>query len=523
MTENGALPAYAELHCLSNFSFLRGASHPEELVARAHQLGYSALAITDECSFAGVVRAHTAAKECGLPLILGSEIRLGHGPQLVLLATDRDGYGNLSELITRGRRRGVKGRYVLEAGDLDQGLPGCLHCSCRGRCRIWSKRAGSPNAFPGAPGSPWNCCAERATKRASPHCAHSAQPALCRSWPQATCTCTCARGASCRTRSPPSVSASPLAQCGQALYPNAERHLRLRLRLANLYPRDLLEETLRIAARCSFSLDCLRYEYPEEIVPPGATPSGHLRALTAAGLARRFPMGVPEKVRALIEHELATDRRARLRALLSDRARHRGLRAQQGHPLPGPRLGREFGGVLRAGHHRSRSGAHEHAVRAFHFARAQRAARHRRRLRAPAARRSDPVHIRQVRARARGAGRDGDPLPAEERDPRLRQGARPGTRPGRAAGEVALLVGPAPEPARAPARSRLRSDQPDHSSPARAGGCADRFSAPPVAACRRLRHRARPAVAPGADRERRHGRAQRDPVGQGRSRCAWAY
>ena len=123
---DSALPAYAELHCLSNFSFLRGASHPEELVARAQQLGYSALALTDECSFAGVVRAHTAARECGLPLILGSEIQLADGPQLVLLATGREGYGNLSELITLGRRRGAKGNYILETKDLDQGLPGCL-------------------------------------------------------------------------------------------------------------------------------------------------------------------------------------------------------------------------------------------------------------------------------------------------------------------------------------------------------------------------------------------------------------
>jgi len=126
MTESATLPAYAELHCLSNFSFLRGASHPEELVARAQQLGYSALALTDECSFAGVVRAHTAARECGLPLILGSEIQLADGPQLVLLATGREGYGNLSELITLGRRRGAKGNYILETKDLDQGLPGCL-------------------------------------------------------------------------------------------------------------------------------------------------------------------------------------------------------------------------------------------------------------------------------------------------------------------------------------------------------------------------------------------------------------
>ena len=97
-----ALPAYAELHCLSNFTFLRGASHPEELVKRAAELGYSALAITDECSFAGAVRAHMAAKECGLPLIVGTELRLDDGPRLVLLATSRDGYGNLSGLITTG-------------------------------------------------------------------------------------------------------------------------------------------------------------------------------------------------------------------------------------------------------------------------------------------------------------------------------------------------------------------------------------------------------------------------------------
>src|SRR5215470_12957637 len=97
------LPAYAELHCVSNFTFLRGASHPEELVSRAAALGYSALALTDECSFAGAVRAHVAAKDIGLQLIVGSEIQLKDGPKLVLLATDRGGYGHLADLITRGR------------------------------------------------------------------------------------------------------------------------------------------------------------------------------------------------------------------------------------------------------------------------------------------------------------------------------------------------------------------------------------------------------------------------------------
>src|SRR3989475_5836714 len=120
------LPAYAELHCLPNFTFLRGASHREELVKRAAGLGYSALAVTDECSLAGAVRAHVAAKDLGLPLVIGSEIRLNDGPKLVMLATDRESYGNLSELITRGRRRGRKGSYSLARSDLDSALPGCL-------------------------------------------------------------------------------------------------------------------------------------------------------------------------------------------------------------------------------------------------------------------------------------------------------------------------------------------------------------------------------------------------------------
>src|SRR5512142_1919714 len=117
---------YAELHCLSNFTFLRGASHAEELAERAHELGYAALAITDECSMAGVVRAHGAAKKCGLKLIVGSEIRFAEGLRIVLLATNRTGYGNLSALITRGRRNAGKGSYSLALEDIRHGVTGCL-------------------------------------------------------------------------------------------------------------------------------------------------------------------------------------------------------------------------------------------------------------------------------------------------------------------------------------------------------------------------------------------------------------
>ena len=112
------LPAYAELHCLSNFSFLRGASSPEELAERAQALGYAALAITDECSVSGAVRAHFAAKEAGLPLLIGSEFALVDGVTLVLLATDRESYGNLTQLITRGRRQAKKGAYALSRDDV---------------------------------------------------------------------------------------------------------------------------------------------------------------------------------------------------------------------------------------------------------------------------------------------------------------------------------------------------------------------------------------------------------------------
>src|SRR5258708_38072284 len=121
-----ALPAYAELHCVSNFTFLRGASRPEELVERAAQLGYAALAITDECSLAGIVRAHIAAKEYKLKLIIGAEFRLADGLKLVLLAPDREAYGDLSQLITTARRRSAKGSYHLDWNDVDHGAGACL-------------------------------------------------------------------------------------------------------------------------------------------------------------------------------------------------------------------------------------------------------------------------------------------------------------------------------------------------------------------------------------------------------------
>ena len=344
------LPAYAELHCLSNFTFLRGASHPEELVQRAHELGYSALAITDECSFAGAVRAHVEAKKYGLKLIIGTEIRLVDGLKLVLLAIDRESYGHLSALITRGRMNASKGSYRLARADLEQNLDGCLavlvppalpaanlpiptltpDLSPRGReearASLLPPGEGSGMRDREGPGVRENEILQHARFVAErfPHRAwiaaeflhgpnDRARLAALRKLGKSTGLPLVAAGdVHMHVRSRKALQDTltairlgmPVHALGHALYPNAEQHLRLRLRLAQIYPPDLLAETLRIAERCDFSLDSLRYEYPDEIVPEGLTPANYLRKLTEQGLARRFPQGAPAHVRNLIEHEL---------------------------------------------------------------------------------------------------------------------------------------------------------------------------------------------------------------------------
>jgi error-prone DNA polymerase len=294
------LPEYAELHCLSNFSFLRGASHPEELVERAVALGYTALALTDECSLAGIVRAHVAAQAHPLKLIAGTELRLEDGTRLVLLAPDRLAYGKLCALITTGRRRGKKGTYLLARADVE---------TCAGSSLLALLLEGDAHWLAGHfPGRAWIAAelhrgpndrvrldALRALSRASGlplSAAGDVHMHLSSRRPLQDALTAIRLG-------------TPLEHCGSALFANAERHLRARVRLAQLYPPELLAETVAIAARCDFSLDELRYEYPEELVPPGHTPAGWLAKLAADGLAWRFPGGVPQKVRSLVDYELA--------------------------------------------------------------------------------------------------------------------------------------------------------------------------------------------------------------------------
>jgi len=299
---------YAELHALSNFSFLRGASHPEELVDRAKHLGYSALALTDECSLAGVVRAHAAAKEIGLPLIIGAEFNCIEGLKLVALATDRASYGALSRLISKARRASPKGSYALARADLEDALPGCLI--------IWLPRLRNATPHPEQNG-PW--LRERFFGRlwigvellTGGHDARRLQQ-LERLGEALQLPCVAAGDVHMHRRGRRALQdvltairlSVPVAAAGYALYPNGERCLRPVARLRELYPKPLLAQTLAIAERCRFKLDELRYEYPEEIVPPGATPTSHLRALTLAGAAYRWPAGVPPAARDNIEHEL---------------------------------------------------------------------------------------------------------------------------------------------------------------------------------------------------------------------------
>ena len=336
------LPGYAELHCRSNFSFLTGASHPSELVERAKALRYSALAITDECSLSGVVRAHVAAREAGLHLIIGSEMRLTlpgdakakasqkngeasedeEGPQpharLVLLAQTRRGYGNLSHWITVARRRAPKGSYLAHPGDIEgkvpnaptlAGLPECLALLVPDASQsfetvfahaMWLKtwfqdRASLAVSLLRRPGD------EELLKVVRRVAEFTGLPIV-------------ATGdvlMHLRSRKPLQdvLSATrlklPVTQCGLRLGSNAEQYLRSRARLGSLYEREWLENSLALAGRCGFSLAELKYEYPREVVPEGKTPIEHLRHMAYEGLERRYPGKNATHWMPTIEKELA--------------------------------------------------------------------------------------------------------------------------------------------------------------------------------------------------------------------------
>lgn len=306
---------YAELVARSNFSFLQGASHPEDLVARAHELGYHALALNDEASVSGSVRAHLAGESLGLKVIHGAQFILTNGLRLAFLVRNRAGWAELCRLITLGRRRAEKGHYELRPEDFEShAMANCL--------ALWLPSPTQPEPSL-HPDGRWmksqfgdrTWLAYSLNLRADDRAWQQqliALGALLRMPLVATGDVLMHR----RSQKPLADLLTAIrmncsvAECGQALTVNAERALQPRLRMARRYPPEHLQASLTLAAQCQFSLSELRYEYPDEIVPPGLTPAQWLRHLTEEGARRRFPPsqfpdGMPAKVRQQIEHELS--------------------------------------------------------------------------------------------------------------------------------------------------------------------------------------------------------------------------
>ncbi len=303
-------PSYAALHCISNFSFLRAASHPEELVQRSAALNYAAIAITDECSVAGVVRAHVAAKEHGIKLIIGAEFVLQDAPQierLVLLAQTREGYGNLCELITLARRRADKGSYELHLADVLAGVPACLamvkianHFTPAALLALRQLRDTFPQRL--WMGAALNYGADD-TQMLDDLLAleHQSQVPL---------VALDAVVMHQRERKPlhDVIAATrlhmPVSELGMLAAAHSEGHLKPITQLLKRYPPRLVIETLAIAEQCGFSLDEIRYEYPREVVPVEETPKSYLRKLTYQGMTTRYGSVFPQAVVTIIEHEL---------------------------------------------------------------------------------------------------------------------------------------------------------------------------------------------------------------------------
>ncbi len=302
------MTTYAELHCISNYTFLRGASHPAELVERAAALGYTALALTDECSVAGIVRAHVAARGHALKLLIGSEFRMADGLRLVVLAADREGYAALCGLITRGRRAADKGSYRVVRSDFEQLPAGCL--------LLWLPPAsaeGEPEAADAIwlqsvfSGRVWLVVELHADGDEESRCNRLLEFAATVGIPPVAAgdVHMHARGRRAVQDTLTAIRRKLPLGCGAAgLYANGERHLRTLAELQRAYPARLLAATLEIARRLTFSLDELRYQYPRELVPSGYTPASWLRHRTFEGLKERWPAGTSDHILKLVEHEL---------------------------------------------------------------------------------------------------------------------------------------------------------------------------------------------------------------------------
>lgn len=305
---------FAELYCRTNFSFLSAASHPDELVVQAAKLGYAALAVTDVNSLAGAVRAHVAAKEAVLKLLIGAEVTPDDAPAAVLLAIDRKGYGNLSRLLTVGRRRAKKGECRLTFADVAGHADGLIAC-----VPLWPHVATPERTEEALPRlhDYRDAFGDRSYSLAGLFLGPEDALALARMGDLAK------------------KAKLPLAATNAALMHVPERRFLLAVltairlgksihELAAVLPRngerylregndvwrvfhdrpDAVRRTLEVAGRCTFSLSDLSYQYPEELVPPGLTAIEHLEKLTWKGAKKRYPAGIPDEVQNLLKKEL---------------------------------------------------------------------------------------------------------------------------------------------------------------------------------------------------------------------------
>ena len=307
---------YAEIYCTTNFSFLQGASHPEELVARAAKLGYSALAITDENSLAGVVRAHAAATSIGLKLIVGATITPLDAPDIVLLATDRASYGRLAQLITRGRRREKKGNCRITIDDIAEHAKG-LHAAASPDNIFHAEDAKTKKKISCQLNAYREIFSTRCSLLATLHLGRDDRGKLAdlqRLAQSLNIPLVAAGGALYHHRQRRTLHelltairhSTTVENIREILPENAERHLRSIPEIYRLFSTvpHVIDRSIEIASTCHFSLTQLRYEYPEELVPSGMTAKEHLAQLTWQGARWRYPQGIGRDVSNRIEHEL---------------------------------------------------------------------------------------------------------------------------------------------------------------------------------------------------------------------------
>lgn len=299
---------YAHLHTTTNYTFLTGASHPPEFVNQAAELGYDALAITDECSLAGVVKAFVAAEKLNFKLIIGSRFTLSNGMKLIVIAPSKKAYAELSGFITLARRRAEKGSYEAHFEDLRFRLKNCLI--------IWIGHAESMNVDPESIADELVSAFKGRLWIGVNHQLFGAEQKRFRRWLLISKTknipmVACGEALMHRKDRKPLQDVltairknTPVLELGSDVVANAEAYLKSDEQLNILYPAALLEETTVIADLCNFSMNELRYQYPKKLVPEGISPIQHLRNLVNDGKKARWPKGVPKKVEDLIEKEL---------------------------------------------------------------------------------------------------------------------------------------------------------------------------------------------------------------------------